>query len=161
MTEEQLEATQDNIASMTETSDLIIENQVCFSLYSAANAIIRAYRPMLKSLELTYPQYLVMIVLWQYDGINVKALGNKLHLDSGTLTPLLKRLESKLLLTRVRGEKDERVREIYLTEQGKQLKAQAEKVPSQMLCKSKLPINELLTLKTGCDKIYENLEESD
>jgi len=146
---------------MSENPDLMIENQVCFSLYSAANAIIRAYRPMLKSLDLTYPQYLVMIVLWQYDGINVKALGNKLHLDSGTLTPLLKRLESKQLLSRVRGEKDERVREIYLTEQGKQLKAQAEKVPNQMLCKSKLPIDELLTLKTGCDKIYENLEEGE
>jgi len=145
----------------SENPDLMIENQVCFSLYSAANAIIRAYRPMLKSLDLTYPQYLVMIVLWQYDGINVKALGNKLHLDSGTLTPLLKRLESKQLLSRVRGEKDERVREIYLTEQGKQLKAQAEKVPNQMLCKSKLPIDELLTLKTGCDKIYENLEEGE
>ncbi|MEL0630432.1 MarR family transcriptional regulator [Psychromonas aquatilis] len=158
MTKEQANRTQQEAS---ENPDLMIENQVCFSLYSAANAIIRAYRPMLKSLDLTYPQYLVMIVLWQYDGINVKALGNKLHLDSGTLTPLLKRLESKQLLSRVRGEKDERVREIYLTEQGQKLKAQAEKVPNQMLCKSKLPIDELLTLKTGCDKIYENLEEGE
>ncbi|MDN2664334.1 MarR family winged helix-turn-helix transcriptional regulator [Psychromonas sp. 14N.309.X.WAT.B.A12] len=142
-----------------QTSDLVIEKQVCFSLYSAANAIIRAYRPMLKALDLTYPQYLVMIVLWNDDGINVKELGHKLHLDSGTLTPLLKRLEGKELLTRQRGLEDERVREIFLTEQGIQLKNLAETIPNQMLCKSKLPVEELLTLKESCDKMCDNLQD--
>ena len=140
-------------------SDLVIEKQVCFSLYSAANAIVRAYRPMLKALDLTYPQYLVMIVLWNNNGINVKALGHQLHLDSGTLTPLLKRLESKELLTRQRGSEDERVREIFLTEQGILLKNLAETIPNQMLCKSKLPVEELLTLKESCDKMCDNLQD--
>jgi DNA-binding MarR family transcriptional regulator len=146
-----------NMAS--DTSDLVIEKQVCFSLYSAANAIIRAYRPLLNALDLTYPQYLVMIVLWSHDGINVKSLGNKLHLDSGTLTPLLKRLENKQLLVRRRGLEDERVREIFLTAQGAQLKYLAETVPNEMLCKSKLPIEELLSLKESCDKMCDNLQE--
>jgi len=143
----------------SQDSDLVIEKQVCFSLYSAANAIVRAYRPMLKALDLTYPQYLVMIVLWNNNGINVKALGHQLHLDSGTLTPLLKRLESKELLTRQRGSEDERVREIFLTEQGILLKNLAETIPNQMLCKSKLPVEELLTLKESCDKMCDNLQD--
>lgn len=141
------------------SSNLAIEKQLCFSLYSTANAIVRAYRPILKELDLTYPQYLVMIVLWRNNGINVKELGQVLHLDSGTLTPLLKRLESKQVLTRQRGEKDERVREIFLTQQGFDLKIQAEKIPNQMLCKAKLPIEELLSLKASCDRLLENLNE--
>ena len=140
-------------------SNLAIEKQLCFSLYSTANAIVRAYRPMLKALDLTYPQYLVMIVLWSNNGINVKDLGKILHLDSGTLTPLLKRLESKQVLTRQRGEDDERVREIFLTAQGISLKEQAESVPEQMLCKAKLPLKELLELKKGCDRLFENLTD--
>jgi DNA-binding MarR family transcriptional regulator len=140
-------------------SNLAIEKQLCFSLYSTANAIVRAYRPMLKALDLTYPQYLVMIVLWSNNGINVKDLGKILHLDSGTLTPLLKRLESKQVLTRQRGEEDERVREIFLTVQGINLKKQAEDVPEQMLCKAKLPLEELLELKKGCDRLFENLTD--
>jgi len=104
----------ENALEMSETTNtdnvLCLENQVCFSLYSAANAMVRAYRPMLDKLDLTYPQYLVMLVLWQEQGISVKTLGDKLFLDSGTLTPLLKRLESKGLVSRGRSEQDERVR---------------------------------------------------
>tara|TARA_R110001592_G_scaffold58639_10_gene177416 strand:+ start:1509 stop:1991 length:483 start_codon:yes stop_codon:yes gene_type:complete len=149
-----------SICSIVEAdSDLAIEKQLCFSLYSTANAIVRAYRPILKALDLTYPQYLVMIVLWRNNGINVKELGQILHLDSGTLTPLLKRLESKQVLTRQRGENDERVREIFLTEQGVNLKIQAETIPEKMLCKAKLPLCELMTLKEGCDRLFENLSE--
>lgn len=144
-------------STVAEDSNLAIEKQLCFSLYSTANAIVRAYRPILKELDLTYPQYLVMIVLWRNNGINVKELGQVLHLDSGTLTPLLKRLESKQVLTRQRGKKDERVREIFLTQQGFDLKKQAEKIPNQMLCKAQLPIDELLSLKASCDRLLKNL----
>ena len=150
---------QSALGSEEKPSNLMIEKQVCFSLYSAANAIVRAYRPLLKELDLTYPQYLVMMVLWQDDGINVKALGSKLHLDSGTLTPLLKRLESKGLLTRLRGKKDERVRDIFLTESGQALKAQAEEIPSAMFCKADLPIDELLNLKASCEKLVTNFDK--
>ncbi|CAG9296338.1 hypothetical protein CEDIAZO_01487 [Celerinatantimonas diazotrophica] len=92
---------------------LLLDNQVCFALYSAANAIVRAYRPLLIELDLTYLQYLVMMVLWQSNGINVKTLGEKLHLDSGTLTPLLKRLEGKKLVQRRVSQRDERVKELF------------------------------------------------
>ncbi|HAT8497947.1 TPA: MarR family transcriptional regulator, partial [Vibrio vulnificus] len=94
-------------------AQLLLENQICFPLYSAANAVIRAYRPLLEALDLTYSQYLVLLVLWQQNGINVKDLGAKLHLDSGTLTPLLKRLEAKGIVERRRGQTDERVRELF------------------------------------------------
>jgi len=141
-----------------QNSALTIDKQVCFSLYSAANAMIRTYRPLLKKLDLTYPQYLVMLVLWKNNGINVKALGEILHLDSGTLTPLLKRLESKKLITRQRGKKDERVREIFLTTLGTDLKQQAQEIPNLMLCKSKLPIEQLISLKNSCDQLLKNLE---
>jgi MarR family transcriptional regulator, organic hydroperoxide resistance regulator len=149
----------DSCISLEEKSNLAIEKQLCFTLYSTANAIVRAYRPILKTLDLTYPQYLVMIVLWRNNGINVKELGNILHLDSGTLTPLLKRLESKQLILRKRGESDERVREIFLTEQGLTLKIQAEEVPNKMQCKVKMPIAELLTLKNSCDRLLDNLTD--
>lgn len=139
-------------------NDLIkLENQICFPLYSAANAVIRAYRPLLDSLGLTYSQYLVMMVLWQENGINVKELGNKLNLDSGTLTPLLKRLEIKGVVIRKRGEHDERVRELFLTEQGTQLKELAKEVPKAMRCKIQLPLEELLELKRLCDKLMKTL----
>jgi len=159
MTEDELGLNVSNCLIAEEDSDLAIEKQLCFSIYSTANAIVRAYRPLLKELDLTYPQYLVMIVLWRSNGINVKELGQILHLDSGTLTPLLKRLEHKKVLTRQRGENDERVREIFLTEQGIKLKIQAELIPEKMLCKAKLPLDELMALKNGCDRLFENLCE--
>ena len=140
-------------------SNLVIEKQLCFSLYSAANAIIRAYRPMLQQIDLTYPQYLVMMVLWGNNGMNVKELGAKLHLDSGTLTPLLKRLDGKGLVNRKRSERDERVREIYLTQAGLDLKSSAEKIPRAMYCKASLELDELICLKGMCDKLVTNLGE--
>lgn len=129
-------------------AQLLLENQICFPLYSAANAVIRAYRPLLEALDLTYSQYLVLLVLWQQNGINVKDLGAKLHLDSGTLTPLLKRLEAKGIVERRRGQTDERVRELFLTEAGRALKQQAQQVPQNMLCRIDLSIDELVTLKS-------------
>ncbi|HDY7895684.1 TPA: MarR family transcriptional regulator [Vibrio vulnificus] len=138
-------------------AQLLLENQICFPLYSAANVVIRAYRPLLEALDLTYSQYLVLLVLWQQNGINVKDLGAKLHLDSGTLTPLLKRLEAKGIVERRRGQTDERVRELFLTEAGRALKQQAQQVPQNMLCRIDLSIDELVTLKSLCEKVLEKL----
>jgi len=145
---------------MSETTNtdnvLCLENQVCFSLYSAANAMVRAYRPMLDKLDLTYPQYLVMLVLWQEQGISVKTLG-----DSGTLTPLLKRLESKGLVSRGRSEQDERVRVLSLTSAGQALKQQASEIPHLMRCKIGAEIDDLKALKAMCDKALAQLHSVD
>ncbi|WP_081454241.1 MarR family winged helix-turn-helix transcriptional regulator [Vibrio furnissii] len=136
---------------------LLLDNQLCFPLYSAANAVVRAYRPLLDALDLTYPQYLVMMVLWQQNAISVKTLGEKLHLDSGTLTPLLKRLESKGLVERRRSVTDERARELWLTERGTALREQALAVPKSMVCKFDLDWDELVMLKQLCEKVVGKL----
>ncbi|RDH45161.1 MarR family winged helix-turn-helix transcriptional regulator [Zooshikella ganghwensis] len=136
---------------------LVLEKQVCFPLYSAANAVVRAYRPLLEAIDLTYLQYIVMMVLWSQNGINVKELGHKLHLDSGTLTPMLKRLESKGFVIRKRGEHDERVRELYLTQAGEDLKEKAQSVPEAIACKIDLSLDELIQLKYLCEKVLTKL----
>src|ERR1700760_1428959 len=97
---------------------LRLDNQICFAVYSAAHAFNRVYKPLLDRLGLTYPQYLVMLVLWESDGVPVKDIGERLYLDSGTLTPLLKRLEQAGFLRRARSKDDERVVLISLTAQG-------------------------------------------
>ena len=136
----------------------MLDNQVCFPLYSAANAVIRAYRPLLDKLDLTYSQYLVMMVLWEQDGASVKDVGSRLHLDSGTLTPLLKRLEAKGIVVRSRSESDERVRVLKLTQQGRELRQVAKSVPNAMRCKLDLELDELLTLKQLCEKVLDTLK---
>jgi len=156
MTNSVEECNQNNV----ETPQLLLKNQVCFSLYSASNAMIRAYRPLLNELDLTYPQYLAMIVIWEKNGINVKDLGHDLHLDSGTLTPLLKRLETKGVVTRERSNQDERIRLVYLTEQGSELKNKALSVPNAIFCKSQLEIEELQQLKATCEALLTNLENN-
>lgn len=143
-------------------ADLLrLDNQLCFALYSASNAIVRAYRPLLDTLDLTYPQYLVMLVLWQQDGISVKQLGEKLFLDSGTLTPLLKRLEAKDLVQRERSEQDERVRVLTLTESGKALKKQAASIPVQMRGLLNISESQLQLLKAHCDLVQQQLHMQD
>lgn len=114
----------------------VLEQQICFALYSASKALIRAYTPVLEPLDLTYPQYLVMMVLWEADGIAVKELGERLHLDSGTLTPLLKRLEAQGLVTRRRDTADERVVRIDLTAAGSNLRKKARAVPLEIACRT-------------------------
>jgi DNA-binding MarR family transcriptional regulator len=145
---------------MTKTKQsptLTLDKQICFSLYRASNAMSRAYRPLLKALDLTYLQYIVMMVLWEHSTMNVKTLGNKINLDSGTLTPLLKRLEAKGLINRARSKKDERVMIISLSNEGRDLHQQAEQVPNTMICKSKMSIDELVELKKACDLLLSNL----
>ena len=113
--------------------ELELDNQLCFSLYRASRAVIRAYRPLLKGLGLTYPQYLVMLVLWQCDeGIGVKQIGDELGLDSGTLTPLLRRLERSGYVTRARDDADERRALIALTEAGRALREDAAGIPDEL-----------------------------
>jgi MarR family transcriptional regulator, organic hydroperoxide resistance regulator len=112
---------------------LALENQFCFTLYSASLAMTKAYKPFLAKLGLTYPQYLVMLVLWQQDDVLVKSIGEKLFLDSGTLTPLLKRLEVSALIARTRDESDERQVRITLTREGRALRKKAQCIPQQVL----------------------------
>jgi len=147
----------DSEKPLTEEQSLLLENQVCFPLYSASNAVVRTYRPLLDALELTYSQYLVMMVLWESDGVSVKDIGARLHLDSGTLTPLLKRLEGKGFVVRGRSELDERVRVLKLSEQGRGLKERALAIPTEMKCKIQLDLDELILLKKLCEKVIVKL----
>jgi len=133
--------------------ELKLENQVCFSLYSASNAVIRAYRPLLAPLGITYLQYMAMMVLWQHSPLTVKQMGEQLNLDSGTLTPLLKRLEEKGLVLRRRDEKDERVRQISLTDAGQKLHDQAREIPTQLACQLEVCRDDALLLKQMCDQL--------
>ncbi|MEJ0092663.1 MAG: MarR family transcriptional regulator [Methylocella sp.] len=109
-----------------------LDQQVCFAIYSTLHAVNKTYAPLLASIGLTYPQYLVMLVLWEEDDVTVKAIGERLHLDSGTLTPLLKRLESTGLLLRARDPKDERQVRIKLTPKGADLRREAKPIPAQI-----------------------------
>ena len=111
---------------------LRLNNQLCFPLYACAKEIVRRYKPFLDEIDLTYTQYIVMMVLWEEREINVKELGSRLYLDSGTLTPVLKRLEQKGLITRQRDDKDERVLIVSITKEGDELKDKAVEIPIKM-----------------------------
>ncbi len=119
---------------MAQRDPLHLDDQLCFALYHASRALTRAYAPLLEPLGLTYPQYLALLVLWERDGVAVKALGERLALDSGTLTPLLKRLEQQGLVERKRAEDDERVVRIFLTAAGRALRGRAKKIPTELAC---------------------------
>lgn len=111
---------------------LKLENQLCFPLYVCAKEIVKLYKPYLDELDLTYTQYITMMVLWEYEQIHVKELGELLYLDSGTLTPVLKKLEQKGYISRVRSTEDERVLNVALTKQGIQLKDAAVEIPKKV-----------------------------
>ncbi|WLF83358.1 MarR family winged helix-turn-helix transcriptional regulator [Moraxella sp. ZY210820] len=133
---------------------LRLSNQICFPLYALSKAMIKQYTPFLERLDLTYPQYLVMLVLWEFGEQSVGEIGDKLHLDSGTLTPLLKRLQNKGLVERKRSMSDERSVMISLTEAGKTLENQAVAIPEQMQACLNLSFDEVALLK----KIVERVE---
>ncbi len=124
------------------TDALRLDEQLCFAIYTASRALTRAYGPLLEPLGLTYPQYLTMLVLWEEDGVSVKHLGERLALDSGTLTPLLKRLEQQGLVARRRCKTDERVCFIDLTSEGKALKSKAKKIPLALACRAGFVVSE-------------------
>ncbi len=120
---------------MTESDDILrLDQQLCFAVYAAHHAFTAAYKPLLEPLGLTYPQYLVLLVLWERDGPTVKEIGQRLQLDSGTLTPLLKRMEAGGLLSRQRAPEDERQVRIALTERGRGLKPDILKVRQELGC---------------------------
>ncbi|MBI5261533.1 MAG: MarR family transcriptional regulator [Bradyrhizobium sp.] len=126
---------------------LALGNQLCFAVYSTAHAFNRVYKPLLDRLRLTYPQYLVMLVLWERDGVAVKEIGERLFLDSGTLTPLLKRLEAAQLVKRTRSLEDERQVLIALTPQGQELREKAKAVPQAILAATACSVSELATAR--------------
>lgn len=137
---------------------LKLSNQVCFPVYMLAKEIVSRYRPFLEELGVTYPQYLVLLVLWEEDGQTVSQIGEKLHLDSGTLTPLLKRMEQKQIIVRTRNSADERSVIITLTSQGKDLREKALAVPKQLIDAMKVPLEELIQFKKMIDHILSNLD---
>lgn len=115
---------------------LALENQICFALYVCSKEIIRRYTPVLEPLGLTYTSYITLLGLWEKDNVTIKALGARLFLDSGTLTPLLKKMEAQGLVTRNRSHEDERTVFIRLTEQGRNLREKCKDVPRQMMCRN-------------------------
>jgi DNA-binding MarR family transcriptional regulator len=139
---------------------LTLDKQFCFSLYSASLAMTKTYKPLLEKIGLTYPQYLVMLVLWGQDDILVKDIGELLFLDSGTLTPLLKRLEAAELVRRTRDLQDERQVRITLTTQGRQLKTLAKDIPTEVICASGQATEALLKLRSELNNIRDNLAKS-
>jgi DNA-binding MarR family transcriptional regulator len=136
---------------------LRLDNQLCFAVYSASLAMTKLYKPLLEKLGLTYPQYLVMLALWERDRLMVSELGEKLSLDSGTLTPLLKRLEASGLVARIRDVEDERRVRISLTAAGRKLKARAASVPACLLAASQCSIDELVSLTQQMQQLRDRI----
>lgn len=136
---------------------LLLENQMCFALYAASLAMTKVYRPLLAALGLTYPQYIVMLVLWEQDGLTVSALGARLSLDSGTLTPLLKRLEALALVRRTRGAADQREVYLHLTAKGKALRVQAPDIHRQVACATGCTADQIKTLTASLHRLRASL----
>ncbi len=137
---------------------LHLDQQLCFALYAASNRIQRLYRPLLEPLGLTYPQYLVMLVLWQHGRRSVGELGEALHLDSGTLTPLLKRLEAAGLVVRKRCSEDERRVFVDLSAEGRALRVQAQGVPARLACSTSLDPGRLASLREEVRQLLDAME---
>ena len=146
--------------SKSPDSMLALDNQLCFALYSASLAMTKTYKPLLDKIGLTYPQYLVMLVLWQEEDLLVKSIGEKLFLASGTLTPLRKRLEASGLILRTRDLQDERQVRITLTKEGRSLKRRAQDIPAQVLCASGQPVDALVSLRSQLALIRDDLVRS-
>tara|TARA_R110001599_G_scaffold57631_7_gene158651 strand:+ start:1151 stop:1600 length:450 start_codon:yes stop_codon:yes gene_type:complete len=136
---------------------MLLRNQLCHSLYSASNAMVRAYRPLLEPLGLTYPQYLVMLALWEHDAVPIKQLVEDTRLDAGTLTPILKRLEQKELVQRHKSIDDERQWLIALTGPGEQMREQASDIPLKLFCMTSMTLEQAQQLKQAAEQIYHDV----
>jgi DNA-binding MarR family transcriptional regulator len=145
---------------MSKLDTVILEKQLCFAVYSASHAFTRAYRSLLEPLGLTYPQYLVLLVLWERNGMRVKEIGARLFLDSGTLTPLLKRLEAIGYVRRVRDANDERQVSIMLTPAGQALEEQAASIPPDLHCMIGAPGDEIGALADQIAKLRNGLQHA-
>jgi len=137
---------------------LALDNQLCFPLYAASHAIVKSYGPHLAELDLTYTQYIAMMVLWEERTVSVGHLGERLRLDSGTLTPLLKKLEAKELVTRRRSQEDERRLDVTVTEKGMALRERAEGVPECVASRINLAPQEVVEMRRLLDKIIVSLD---
>jgi DNA-binding MarR family transcriptional regulator len=146
---------------MAKKSDLALDEFLCFAVYSLGHAFNRAYKPLLEALGLTYPQYVAMVVLWERDDRTVSEIGDKLHLDSGTLTPLLKRLEAAGLVQRARDAEDERQVRIRLTRAGHALKEKARAIPEAILCATGRSPTELRGLKADLLRLRDQLNQAE
>lgn len=135
-----------------------LDEQVCFPLYAASRLVIRLYQPLLEPLGLTYPQYLVMMLLWEDASLTVSQIGQKIYLDSSTLTPLLKKLEDKALIVRKRRPGDERVVEVSLTKTGKALGLEAIHIPERLFARIGFPPKEALQLRSSLKRLIARLE---
>lgn len=145
---------------MTKENLQKLENQICFPLYAASRLIIKKYNPLLASFNITYTQYLVLMALWENNGISVSELGNKLYLDSGTLTPVLKKMESDELLIRERSNKDERTVTVTLTPKGQKLKNLMKDIPNKMGVCINAPHEDIIKLRTMLQNFIKSMESS-
>lgn len=136
---------------------LKLDNQLCFSLYATSKEIIRRYKPLLDNFGITYTQYITLLVLWERDGLKVKMLGERLYLDSGTLTPLLAKLENKGYILKKKDTKDSRETAVYLTDKGRELKEKIVVVPATMGACVKLELDDLLLLQKLLKKVRSGL----
>lgn len=141
-------------------SDLLLDNQLCFALYSTSLLMTKLYKPLLRDLGLTYPQYLVMLVLWEEDAMTVGSLARRLLTDSGSLTPLLKRLEAMHLLKRVRAREDERVVHLQLTTEGRDLRQRAETIPACVASTTGRNYDELMEVKNTLVQLRNQLQRA-
>ena len=139
---------------------LKLDNQLCFSLYATSKEIIRRYKPLLDKFDITYTQYITLLVLWEQDGLTVKTLGERLYLDSGTLTPLLTKLESKGLIVKQKDTKDSRETTIRLSDKGRELKEKITVVPASMGACVKLDVDDFLCLQKLLKKVRNGLTEN-
>lgn len=139
------------------TPELLLENQLCFAVYSAAHAFTAAYKPLLDRIGVTYPQYLVLLVLWEADGSSVGEIGGKLNLDSGTLTPLLKRLEAQGFVSRNRDKNDERVVRVHLTARGRDARIHAVTARRAIVCSLEKTEPEIQKLKALVTELEDRL----
>ena len=146
-------------ADFAQDEMLKLDNQLCFGLYAATHAITRVYRPMLNELGITYSQFLVLLSLWERDGQTVSALGESLYLDSGTLSPVLKRLEAGGLVAKTRQSRDERVVEVSLTQKGRDLKTQAREVRTKVRCRLGMDEAEIARLRQDLNVVLAALAE--
>jgi DNA-binding MarR family transcriptional regulator len=138
--------------------DLQLSSQLCFATYAVAHAFNRFYKPLLDPLGLTYPQYIVLLVLWQTDNLTVKEIGQRLYLDSGTLTPLLKRLEAAGIVRRIRDAQDERQVRVRLTPKGRELRAPVAAVWRDVVCGTGLSAEDVKDLKDRLERVRETLD---